>query len=111
MAGINSLRKRPEVAKDKSRGNLLYVGNREEVTIKIADRFPKAMVFSTRHMPSDWTGVEEVFFDSVSLSMQEIIGSISKLGSTGIRKRIISREGDFFIGSDSSNDMGITMML
>ena len=50
-------------------------------------------------------GSDQVFFDSSDLDFKQIIDLIAKLPK-GVEKRIVSREGDFYVGSDSSRDRG-----
>ena len=87
------------------------MGKRAKVAEELGDMFPEAMLISSKVMPKDWTGIDEVFYDSHSLTMREIIDSISVLGSNDVKKRIISMNAEFFAGSDSSTEKGTAVRL
>ncbi len=87
---------------------VLYFGERESVYQALKKRFGAQFVQKTSNLEQPLsTRADSIFFDSSSLSFATIIEAIDSLPDS-IAKRIVSRKGDFYLGSDSSTNRGVS---
>ncbi len=91
---------------ENSAESVFYVGDRPDVFNALKKKYGELVtnrVLSLKEVQDLASGI--VFLDSAHLSLQEIIQAF-ELWPPSVRKRMISREGDFFIGSDDSRTQG-----
>ncbi len=86
----------------------IYLGDREEVYSRLKQNLGtglKGMASNLNEVSS--TSAKRIFLDSSSLSFAQIIQAIELL-PVSISKRIISSKGDFYLGSDTSTNRGVS---
>lgn len=86
----------------------VYLGDREEVYSALMERLGaglKGVVSNLNEVTG--TPAKRIFLDSTSFSFAQIIQAIELL-PVSISKRVVSRNGDFYLGSDSSTNRGIS---
>ena len=87
---------------------VLYFGEREGVYQALKKRFGAQFVQKTSSLEQALSArADSIFFDSASLSFAAIIKAIDSMPDS-ISKRIVSRKGDFYVGSDSSKHRGVS---
>lgn len=92
-------------------GSVLYFGEREGVYEALKYRFGTQRIRKISNLDEALsTSADIIFFDSSSLSFATIINAIDLLPNS-ISKRIVSRKGDFYLGSDSSRNRGVSERL
>jgi len=84
----------------------LYFGEREEIYAALRRKLGAQLQgkISNLDKVSD-TPVGRIFLDASSLSFTHIIQAIESLPSS-MSKRVVSRKGDFYLGSDTSTNRG-----
>jgi len=86
----------------------IYLGDRGEVYTSLKQKLGGGLNGKASNLNEvSGTQAKKVFLDSSSLSFAEIIQAIELL-PVSISKRIVSGKGDFYLGSDSSNDRGVS---
>ena len=86
----------------------IYLGDREEVYSMLKQNLGaglKGMVSNLNEVSG--TSAKRIFLDSSSLSFAQIIQAIDLL-PVSILKRIVSSKGDFYLGSDTSTNRGVS---
>jgi len=86
--------------------SLLYIGDDTIKFKKIKERLKVSTAVSSKVLPSDCSAFDLVVFDNSHLTFKIIIEQIQQLGSLNIAKRIIPKNCNFLIGSDSSKGRG-----
>lgn len=96
---------RPEHGMDTCK-TWIYAGNNESIFYQLKKRFPD-MAGSMIDEPSE-RGLETdmLFFDSNVLSYKQIITCFALQKDLVPRKRIISEDGTYYLGSDTAYDRG-----
>lgn len=83
----------------------LYFGKREGVVKALQERTGKKISIVTDLDQVRSTSTDRIFLDSSNLSFTRIIEAVEFIPDS-ISKRIVSRKGDFYIGSDKSTNRG-----
>ncbi len=89
----------------------VYIGNDDLLFEKIKLRYPISNGFQKETTGKGIQEYEFAFFDSNSLTFNEIIQGISDPIFNRIKKRIISSDQTFYLGSDASNERGEVVIL
>jgi hypothetical protein len=86
----------------------IYLGDRKEVYSALKQNLGaglKGKVSNLNEVPG--SSAKRIFLDSSSLSFTQIIQALELLPGS-ISKRIVSGKGNFYLGSDSSMDRGVS---
>jgi len=86
------------------------LGNDDTMSRCIHQKYPDAEILSVQRIDEEISKAEIVFFDSSSLSYKAIIDAMGHSFLLGKKKRIISRDRQFYLGSDASNERGEVVM-
>jgi len=87
-------------------GNILYVGKDKEIYKKLVLQIKPTISKITDQIEDINGDFDTVFFDNTFISNKEIIKLIQEVQLKNISKRIIPRNTNFYIGSDSSTNRG-----
>jgi len=87
-------------------GNILYVGKDKEIYKKLVLQIKPTISKITDQIEDINGDFDTVFFDNTFVSNKEIIKLIQEVQLKNISKRIIPRNTNFYIGSDSSTNRG-----
>ena len=90
----------------KKGGNIIYVGKDKEIYKKLVLQIKPTISKITDQIEDINGDYETVFFDNTFISNKEIIKLIQEVQLKNISKRIIPRNTNFYIGSDSSTNRG-----
>lgn len=86
----------------------VYLGDREEVYSALKQSLGARLKGKVSNLNEvSGTSAKRIFLDSSSLSFAQIIQAIELL-PVSISKRIVSGKGDFYLGSDSSTNRGVS---
>ncbi len=111
MVLINS-RSRNNTEKPKNKCvNWIYLGDNELTYNKLQDKLPGASGSMVHEISNKTMEVDMLFFDSAYLSFTEIIIRLAQQKDLSFAKRIISEDGSFYIGSDTSDGRGEVVLL
>ena len=102
IRGFSSVNESHEV---KQAEELVYLGNRDEVYEKLSEMFPASISRKTPSLKLSNKTDEAIYYDSLSLGYSKIIAHFDQ-SHESIVKRIISRDGKFYFGSDSPTRRG-----
>lgn len=88
-----------------------YVGGNEKIYHILQSRFPEATGSMTPSISDKPIATDKLFLDSSYVSFSQIISCIDRQKRMGSRNRIISEDGIFYLGSDTSNGRGEVVFL
>ena len=91
--------------------NWAYLGKNEMIYGKLLNKLPEASGSMIHEISKKTIKVEMLFFDSTYLTFTEIINRLSQQKDLAFAKRIISEDGSFYIGSDTSDERGEVVLL
>ena len=98
----------PEKSLPDPEAPAIYLGDREEVYSALKENLGASLKGKALNLNEvSGTSAKRVFLDSSSLSFTQIIQAIELLPAS-ISKRIVSGKGDFYLGSDSSTNRGVS---
>ncbi len=100
IAGI----KKPKIRVPESAW--VYLGEDKLMLDRLKALHPDSLCYSMQHLDIDLDTARTIFFDSKSLKFSQIIDKISMSSLRDSRKRIISQDHRFYLGSDTSNERG-----
>ncbi|MGI9531020.1 glycosyltransferase family 2 protein [Lutimonas sp.] len=83
-----------------------YMGKDAKVYERLKGLFVSIPSVSVTHMEATGSEGQVVLFDSKTLKYAEIIEAMARPDLSEVRKRIISQNQEFYIGSDASNEQG-----
>jgi GT2 family glycosyltransferase len=95
-----------DIKEIKKGGNIIYVGKDREIYKKLVLQIKPTISKITDQIEDINGDYETVFFDNTFISNKEIIKLIQEVQLKNISKRIIPRNTNFYIGSDSSANRG-----
>jgi GT2 family glycosyltransferase len=95
-----------DIKEIKKGGNIIYVGKDKEIYKKLVLQIKPTISKITDQIEDINGDYETVFFDNTFISNKEIIKLIQEVQLKNISKRIIPRNTNFYIGSDSSANRG-----
>jgi len=84
----------------------IYFGNDKQLFEKLKNKYPFSKGLYEKSAGKEFQQPELAFFDSKNLSYTKIIESISDPILRGVKKRIISADQSFYLGSDASDERG-----
>jgi len=91
--------------------NWAYLGKNEMVYSKLLNKLPDTSGSMIHEISNKTMEVDMIFFDSAYLTFTEIIISLAQQSGLSYAKRIISEDGSFYIGSDTSDGRGEVVLL
>ncbi|UCE94957.1 MAG: glycosyltransferase family 2 protein [Flavobacteriaceae bacterium] len=106
LISVNSIgvpKKTKKAGKIKS---FLFIGEDQDCYSKLVHKIEPASSSIHKKVDFSLNEFEYVFFDSGSLSYTEIIEKIGDKSFSGVRKRIISKDRRYYLGSDRSDKRG-----
>lgn len=106
MVVFKSLTKRNEIQKSNKPVNLLYVGEDIVKYKKIKSKLNPVNSVNSKELLKNVKGFNLIVFDNSFLTFKEIIGKIYALRNSSISVRIIPKNCNFLIGSDTSVGRG-----
>ncbi len=86
--------------------NWAYLGDNEIVYNKLLNKLPGASGSMVHEISKKTMEVDMLFFDSAYLTYTEIIIGLAQQKGLSFAKRIISEDGSFYLGSDTSDRKG-----
>ena len=86
--------------------NWAYLGDNEMIFSKLQNKLPDASGIVIHEISKKAMEVDMLFFDSSYLSFTEIISCLAQQKDLAFAKRIISEDGSFYAGSDTSDGRG-----
>lgn len=95
-----------DIKEIKKGGNIIYVGKDKEIYKKLVLQIKPTISKITDQIEDINGDYETIFFDNTFISNKEIIKLIQEVQLKNISKRIIPRNTNFYIGSDSSANRG-----
>jgi len=93
------------------RNKMIYIGNDFQIYDKIVRNLQTEISEFCTSLPTKIENYELIILDGSYLSFSKLIKYFEKLKSAKIRKRIIPKNTNFIIGSDSSGDKGDVVLL
>ena len=87
-------------------GKWIYYGTDKQLMEKIKMKYPFSHGLEGKTATKEIQEFELAFFDSNSLTYHEIIQGICDPNLKGVKKRIISSDQTFYLGSDASDERG-----
>ena len=90
----------------KKKDNILLIGKNQEIYKKLAYQIKPTISEITDEIKDINGDIDVVFFDNAFISNKEMIKHIQKVPLKNISKRIIPKNTNFYIGSDSSTKRG-----
>ena len=90
----------------KKEATYLFVGKDKEIYKKLVLQIKPKISKITNQIVDINNDYDAVFFDNTFISNKEIIKHIQEVQLKNISKRIIPRNTNFYIGSDSSTNRG-----
>ncbi len=105
LAGSNVPKTTPKAS------DWIYMGNDNALYDQLKKRFSGSKSYSITRVKEGYTSHEIIFFDSKSLKYSQIIREISKPEIDALKKRVISQDHSFYLGSDTSNERGEVVLL
>lgn len=100
------LKKSDSITKSLMRNKMIYIGDDFHTYDNIKRHLQTEISEFCSTPPATIENYELIILDSACLSFSEIIKYFEELKSIKIRKRIIPKNTNFIIGSDSSSDRG-----
>lgn len=86
--------------------NWVYIGDNDKIYSKLQMKFPDASGSMIHEVSKVTMEVDMLFFDSSYLSFTEIISCLAQQKDLNFAKRIVSEDGSFYAGSDTSDGRG-----
>ena len=103
---LNNNKREKNIINFKAKNNIMIIGDRSKSYQVIIDILKPKKSEINHNLPFDLSGFDTVFFDQNYVSNKEIIQGFQEERLQNIFKRIISKNSDFYLGSDSSTDKG-----
>lgn len=92
-------------------GDWAYLGDNEMIYNKLINKFPGAEGRMIQEISKKTMDIDMLFFDSAYVTFTEIISHLAQQKKLSFAKRIISEDGSFYIGSDTSDGRGEVVLL
>ena len=86
--------------------NGVYLGEDKLMLDRLKVMYPNCLSHSLQQLDTESYTAKIIFFDSKYLKFSQIIDKMSMSSLSDSRKRIISQDHSFYLGSDSSNEKG-----
>ena len=103
---FKSISSNREKSEFKKKDILLLIGKDQEIYKKLVNQLKPTISEITDKITDINGDIDAVFFDNAFISYKEIIKHIQKDQLKNISKRIIPKNSNFYIGSDSSTKRG-----
>ncbi|MEL4455899.1 glycosyltransferase family 2 protein [Lutimonas vermicola] len=108
---VKSVRVSPDKGDPVMFDTWIYFGNDKQVFEKLKNKYPFSNGLYEQPAGKEFLQPELAFFDSKNLSYTKIIERISDPNFSGVKKRIISADQSFYLGSDASDERGEVVIL
>ena len=106
MVLINSRSLKNTEKPENKCANWAYLGANKKIYSKLQNELPDAAGSMIHEISKKEMEVDMLFFDSSYLSFTEIISCLAQQKDHTFAKRIISEDGSFYAGSDTSDGRG-----
>lgn len=106
MISIKSLRGNKGVKPTVGIDSWAYVGSNNQLFERLQLKFPADRILIARKASKDLKDYDTIFLDSSFLTYKELIDVFSLTFLTETKKRIVSRDATFYLGSDHSDERG-----
>ncbi|MEN8124079.1 MAG: glycosyltransferase family 2 protein [Bacteroidota bacterium] len=103
---LNTAKTKNVYADTKLKRNILIIGNRSKLYQEVLSDLKPKKIEITHELPFDISGFDTIFIDQNYVSNKEIIQIFQEEQLQNLSKRIISKDSNFYLGSDSSIDKG-----
>lgn len=106
MISIKSIKGVPKHSKMQDLKHWAYLGEDENVFERLKMMHSKTTSVKLSQKDAIRKNCQLMFFDSTTLSYTQIMEAMSRPDMAELRKRIINKNKDFYLGSDSSDQRG-----
>ena len=86
--------------------NFVYLGQRKDVLDRLLQAFPDARGVMTSEPDTIDVGADTLFLDSASIPFREVVRLTAEPNLRQMAKRLVSKDGSYFLGSDSPDARG-----
>ena len=101
-----TLKIREEKQESRKINSLILISDNKHLREKVLCKIKDATVQMAKEVPKDLHKWDMIIFDNTYLSNKKIIKNIKSLEHLKLAKRIIPKNSNFYLGSDSSVDRG-----
>jgi len=106
---IKSFTKSSATSTNAEVSSWIYIGENENLFQLLKAKFPDTKCIKIKKIDSIKKPCDMIFFDSQYLGFSKIIKAISSPELDQSKIRIISKDGSFILGSDSSDERGVVI--